>query len=149
MRLRETEWELEGMKEMDESGIYRFLECTEIVRGMLNKRWKQTQRWRLGDWKVWGEKTQGTTSVRERGNRGMNRDRENQLGSWQAICRPSHGQNIKHMLWSWPTFIHTDTQIHLGLPRLSHLTHCNIPSITPPSPKPNSDLLPKQHTSAT
>lgn len=32
------------MKEMDESGIYRFLECAEIVRGMLNERGKQTQR---------------------------------------------------------------------------------------------------------
>lgn len=67
---------------MDESGIYRFLECAEIVRRMLNERGKQTKMkiWRLRS--VRGKNTGNykPKKVRERGNRRMNRDSEKQAG---------------------------------------------------------------------
>lgn len=71
VRLRETEQELEGMKDMDDSGIYRFLECTEIVRGM-----EKNTKMKTGRLKSMRRKTQETKKVRERRNRGMNREKK-------------------------------------------------------------------------
>lgn len=64
MRLRETEQEVEGMKEMDESGIYGFLECAEIARGMLNE--SGGNKHNDEDWETekCEGKTQETTSLR-------------------------------------------------------------------------------------